>query len=80
MIAYHKMASKGGVYSQTLHDITNTKLEELAKKRATFEQQREQVSVKIQNEKDAIDKLSFLATAMKSCFPVQTSSGRIVRG
>lgn len=74
------MASKGGVYSQTLHDITNTKLDELAKKRGTFESRREHVTASVQDAKDATEKLAILNKGMKWCFPVQTSNGRVVRG
>lgn len=74
------MASNGSVYSQTLHDITNTKLEELAKKRANFEGKREEISTLVQNEQDAVKKLAILAKDMKICFSIPTSSGRVVRG
>ena len=74
------MASKSGVYSQTLHDITNTKLDELAKKRATFEYRREHITASVQSAQDATKKLAVLNKGMKWCFSIQTSNGRTVRG
>ena len=74
------MASKGSVYSQTLHDITNTKLDELEKKRAKFEQQRKQIITLTQQEPDATKRLTTLLKAVKICFSIPTVGGRIVRG
>ena len=74
------MVSKGRVYSQTLHDITNTKLDELEKKRAKFEEQREKIIALIQHEEDATKRLAILAKDIKTCFSLPTSSGRVVRG
>ena len=72
------MASKGGVYSQTLREITNTKLDELAKKRAAFESQRERITNLVQNEQDATKKLAILARDMRACFSIPQSDGRII--
>lgn len=74
------MASRGSVYSQTLHDITNTKLDELAKKRETFEKERRQIVAVAENEKDTSKKLGILAKDMKACFSLSTSGDRVVRG
>ncbi|KAL8783648.1 MAG: hypothetical protein Q9195_009322 [Heterodermia aff. obscurata] len=74
------MASKGSVFSQTLHDITNTKLHELEKKRAKFEEQRERIIALTQHEPDATKKLAILARDIKTCFSIPTSAGRVVRG
>lgn len=74
------MASKGGIYSQTLREITNTKLDELAKKRASSESQRERITTLVQNEQDATKKLAILARGLKACFSIHTSDGRIMRG
>ena len=72
------MASKGGVYSQTLREITNTKLDELAKKRATFESQRERITTLVQTEQDATKKLAILARDMRACFFIPKSNGPII--
>ena len=74
------MASKGSVYSQTLHDITGTKLAELEKKRAKFEEDREQLIALTQHEQDAAKKLAILAKDIKTCFSIPTSGGRVIRG
>lgn len=74
------MASKGSVYSQTLHDITNTKLDELEKKRAKFEEQRERIIALTQHEQDATKRLAILVKDIKTCFSIPTSGGRVVRG
>ena len=74
------MAPKGSVYSQTLHDITNTKLDELAKKRKSFEKQSEQISALTLEEQDAAKKLAIMAENMKTCFSIVTSKGGVVRG
>lgn len=74
------MASRGSVYSQTLHDITNTKLAELAKKRTTFEAQRSHITAVVHDEEDATKRLSILAKDTKTCFLISTSGGCVVRG
>lgn len=73
------MALGGSVYSQTLRDITNTKLEELAKKRATFEEQRHQITESALSERDATKRLAVLTKDMKSCFSIPTFGDRIAR-
>ncbi|KAL6718517.1 hypothetical protein ACLMJK_004609 [Lecanora helva] len=72
------MASGGSVYSQTLREITNTKLLELAKKRTSFEQQRNQLLDVVNSDKDAFKKLESLTEGLKACFSVSTSDGRVV--
>ena len=74
------MASNGSVYSQTLRDITKTKLDELAKKRASFESQRRQITAAAENEKNAVQQVSLVAKGMKACFAVSTLEDRVVRG
>lgn len=74
------MATKGSVYSETLQDITNTKLGELAKKRQNFEQRRENITTLVSQEQDAIERLEKLAEATKSCFSIAIAGGRVVRG
>lgn len=74
------MASGGSVYSQTLRSITHTKLDELAKKRATFEEQRSEAITKSEAEDDCLSSIGILADGVKTCFSISTSQGRIVRG
>lgn len=74
------MAPRGSVYSQTLHDITNTKLDELAAKRKTFEFKRGQIKAVAESNQNAIKKLDILAVQLKNCFSIFTSGGRVIRG
>ncbi|KAL9620257.1 MAG: hypothetical protein Q9160_005156 [Pyrenula sp. 1 TL-2023] len=74
------MATKGSVYSQTLQDITNTKLTELAKKRKTFEERHENIKALVHQENDGFKALESLADAVKTCFSILTADGRVVRG
>lgn len=74
------MASSGSVFSRTLQNITHTKLEELAKKRNTFEQQKAHAIAASNNEVDARDALRILANGVCRCFSVQQKDGKIVQG
>lgn len=74
------MASSGSVFSQTLQDITTLKLDELSKKRKTFEEQKSTAINNAQKESDAVDMLSTLASGVKTCFSVSVKSGKVVRG
>ena len=74
------MASNSSIHSQTLHSITHTKLNELAKRRAVFEQQRLRIIDTVQKETNAVKKVEVLAEGLKACFPIATSNGRVVRG
>lgn len=74
------MTPRGSVYSQTLHDITNAKLDELAKKRTAFEGQLSRTLTTAENQEDTTKKLSTIAQDMKACFSLSTSDGRIVLG
>ncbi|KAL8731962.1 MAG: hypothetical protein Q9166_003094 [cf. Caloplaca sp. 2 TL-2023] len=58
------MRFDGSIYSQTLHGITNIKLDELAKKRTSFEQQRHQIIKSVEHAEDAAIKLDILSTGI----------------
>lgn len=74
------MASSS-VFSQTLQEITTTKLEELAKKRTLFEQHKGHSIRAADSQDDPLDSLNTLADGCKACFGISTSkSGSIVRG
>ncbi|KAL8720831.1 MAG: hypothetical protein Q9181_007838, partial [Wetmoreana brouardii] len=68
------------VYSQTLRSITQTKLDELEKKRKAFEDQRRQVLTATEREEGDIKRVKTLAAGTKTCFGISTSGGRVVRG
>ena len=75
------MTSSGSVYSEVLRDISTTKLEELAKKRAVFEQKNSSVANTVQQTQDTIQALSVLSDGVKSCLNVGIKKdGRIIRG
>ncbi len=74
------MAPRGSVYYRTLHDITNTKLDELAKKKTTFEALYRHVSAVIDSEEHPSKKLSTLAEVVKAYFGVSSAYSYIVRG
>lgn len=63
------MASiSGSVFSQTLQDITATKLDELSKRRAAFEDEKATILAALHAEKDRIQRLVVLADGVKSCY------------
>ncbi|KAJ4353401.1 uncharacterized protein N0V89_005130 [Didymosphaeria variabile] len=80
------MASSGSVFSQTLQDITTTKLEELAGQRLAFEKQYKQLLDKTSHFDDRLERVFILADGIKSCLSVVTESskdgksGRVVVG
>ena len=67
------MSSSGSVYSATLQTITNTKLEELSKKRHEFEEKHHALLSDIQHEEDALNRLARLVNGVKSCFGIKTT-------
>ncbi|KAL1607651.1 hypothetical protein SLS60_002586 [Paraconiothyrium brasiliense] len=70
------MASSGSVFSQTLQDITTTKLEELAGQRLAFEEQYKQLLDKASQVPDRLESLFILADGIKSCLHVPTESSK----
>ncbi|QKX61952.1 uncharacterized protein TRUGW13939_09108 [Talaromyces rugulosus] len=75
------MASRGSLFSQTLLDITNTKLDELAKGRASFQAHHDQILSLLNGPNDdPIARLSAIVDGLKTCFGVVISDGRVVRG
>ncbi|KAK0263373.1 hypothetical protein LTS09_002565 [Friedmanniomyces endolithicus] len=73
------MASTGSLYSQTLQDITNTKLSELAKRRESFEQHRTRILAAAQGDADIAGSLVAISEIIATCFGIQTVDGQIVR-
>ncbi|KAI5866388.1 hypothetical protein GGS23DRAFT_556882 [Durotheca rogersii] len=58
----------GSVFSETLQEITNTKLEELSKRRSDFETTRSEVLAKLQNESQPIQRLHILNQGVRTCY------------
>jgi len=74
------MASSGSVFSQTLQEITTTKLKELVNKRKTFEQEKASAIKRADRQHDPLDMLTVLANGVIDCFSVAIRDGKIVRG
>jgi hypothetical protein len=68
------MSSSGGALSETLQSITTTKLKELSKKRATFEEQKASLLLEVQLETDLKDRARKLVEGVKKCFSVSLDS------
>ncbi|TAQ86971.1 hypothetical protein B7494_g4704 [Chlorociboria aeruginascens] len=64
--------SSGGVFSETLQSITTTKLREISKKRAIFEEQKAFLLTAAQSETDQKKRLHILVNGIKQCFDVET--------
>lgn len=74
------MTSSGSVFSETLREITNTKLEELSKRRAAFEENKASILASVEGEDDAITRLRTLSAGVKSCFAIKLDkSGTVIR-
>ena len=73
-------ASQGSLLSQTLQDITTTKLDDLANYRNAFESCRSEVLVQVKQEKDVLRALTVLAEGVKKCFTVNMVHGRVTAG
>lgn len=72
-------SSRGSIVSQTLHEITCTKLDELSKSRSDFENKKHDVLAQLDSEKDPAKRLSALSRGVKQCFAVKTDkSGNVV--
>ncbi|KAH8157691.1 hypothetical protein CIB48_g10555 [Xylaria polymorpha] len=77
-----KMSSKGGsVFSETLQEITNTKLEELSKRRSEFETTKANLLSRLENETDPLKRLSLLSQGVKDSYAMKTTkAGEILPG
>ncbi|CAJ0554364.1 Ff.00g128770.m01.CDS01 [Fusarium sp. VM40] len=65
------MAASGSVFSETLQEITNTKLQELSKRRSRFEEAKSSILSSIDEEKDAVKRLITLSNGVKDCFAIK---------
>lgn len=73
------MAS-GSVFSETLQTITNTKLEELAKQRQSFEEAYATLLHAVETEQDRLKRLVLLLDGTKSCLNVKTEPSKAKTG
>ncbi|WAO93575.1 Hypothetical protein NCS54_01112600 [Fusarium falciforme] len=65
------MVSSGSVFSATLQEITNTKLDELSKRRSRFEEAKSSILASIQVEDDAVKRVITLSDGVKKCFDIK---------
>ncbi|RGP73863.1 hypothetical protein FSPOR_1557 [Fusarium sporotrichioides] len=65
------MASSGSVFSETLQEITNTKLQELSKRRSHFEEAKTSILSSINAEQDGVKRLVALSDGVKKSFAIK---------
>ncbi|KAH6979001.1 hypothetical protein EDB82DRAFT_506872 [Fusarium venenatum] len=65
------MESSGSVFSKTLQEITNTKLQELSKRRSRFEEAKISILTSIDTEHDAVKRLVALSDGVKKSFAIK---------
>ncbi|KAJ4004734.1 hypothetical protein NW752_009602 [Fusarium irregulare] len=66
------MTSSGSVFSETLQEITNTKLQELSKRRSQFEEAKRSILSSIEDaEQDAVKRLVTLSDGVKRSFGIK---------
>lgn len=64
------MATSGSVFSETLQEITNTKLDELSKRRQAFEEAKTSLLASFKVE-DAVERLVILSQGVKKAFDIK---------
>ncbi|KAH7117513.1 hypothetical protein EDB81DRAFT_818695 [Dactylonectria macrodidyma] len=73
------MATSGCVFSDTLQEITNTKLDELSKRRSRFELAKSTLLDSIQREGDTVKRLILLSSGVKTCFAIKLDkTGKVI--
>ncbi|KAH8658469.1 hypothetical protein BX600DRAFT_469164 [Xylariales sp. PMI_506] len=74
-------SAPGSALSQTLQQITNTKLEELSKRRAAYEEQKAAALSFIETKADPVERLSALTWYVKQCLHIPVDhSGKVIKG
>ncbi|KAK8856096.1 hypothetical protein PGQ11_012008 [Apiospora arundinis] len=66
-------STSGSVFSETLKEITNTKLQELSKRRAAFEEKKAAILSSL-DQHDRIKRLIALSDGVKSCYAIKLDS------
>ncbi|KAJ8116773.1 hypothetical protein ONZ43_g4360 [Nemania bipapillata] len=73
--------NNGSVFSETLQEITNTKLEELSKRRSEFETAKADVISRLESELNPLSRLELLSRGVRECFAMKTTkTGEILPG
>ncbi|KAL2105633.1 hypothetical protein VUR80DRAFT_8005 [Thermomyces stellatus] len=75
------MSSAGNAFSQTLQEITTTKLDELSKRYSAFEEKKLAVLSSLQGVTDPIERLRHLSAGVKHCLSIKIDrSGAVLEG
>ncbi|KAI2633025.1 hypothetical protein GGS26DRAFT_555035 [Hypomontagnella submonticulosa] len=70
--------NSGSVFSETLQEITNTKLEELSKRRSDFETAKSNILSMLEIESDPAQRLYILSQGVKTCYALKLGKyGRV---
>ncbi|KAI0803913.1 hypothetical protein GGR55DRAFT_337007 [Xylaria sp. FL0064] len=69
--------SSGSVFSETLQEITNTKLEELSKRRTAFENARADIIARLEKETDPLKRLGLLSQGVSDILPKQSRNAAL---
>lgn len=70
----------GSVFSDTLRDITNTKLDELSKRRASFEKKKASVLEPLHHLADPVERLEHLNAGVRHCFGINADKqGKVIK-
>ncbi|KAI1747424.1 hypothetical protein F4782DRAFT_521322 [Xylaria castorea] len=73
--------NSGSVFSETLQEITNTKLDELSKRRSEFETTKANIISRLENETDPLKRLGLLSQGVKDSYAMKTTkAGEILPG
>ncbi|ROV94857.1 hypothetical protein VPNG_09321 [Cytospora leucostoma] len=69
----------GSVFSDTLQEITNAKLDEISKRRTAFEEAKSLTLSSIQSQSDPLQRLALLSNGVKKCFAIKVDKeGRVI--
>ena len=75
------MTSSGSVYSATLREITTIKLDELTKRRASFDNAKDALLASVKGQEDPVKRVQALSDGVKHCFSVKVDkSGQVLLG
>lgn len=71
----------GSVFSDTLQEITNIKLDEISKRRTAFEKVKSSILSSIQSQSDPVERLVLLSDGVRKCFSIRAKSeNKAIRG
>lgn len=75
------MSTSGSVFSATLQEITNTKLDELSKGRSSFEHAKTSTLAALDTKADSVQRIMALGDGVKNCFDIKLDkAGKVMTG